>query len=81
MQESPVPPPKSGNSSPLTEGRKEVICNTTRSLQWVTYPAYLSLRNTAGAPGEKNLKTPTTGVQGIKTLTKNNSRCINLNAE
>jgi hypothetical protein len=30
---------------------------------------------------EKKLKTPTTGAHGIKTLTKNNSRCINLNKE
>jgi hypothetical protein len=29
----------------------------------------------------KKLQTPTTGAQVIKTLTKNNSRCINLNAE
>jgi hypothetical protein len=36
----------------------------------VTYPACLSLRNTAGAPGGKKLKTPTPGAQGIKTMTK-----------
>jgi hypothetical protein len=29
----------------------------------------------------KKLKTPTTGAQEVKTLTQNNSRCINLNAE
>jgi hypothetical protein len=29
----------------------------------------------------KKLKTPTTWTQGIKTLTKNNSRCVNLNTE
>jgi hypothetical protein len=48
-----VPPSKSRNSSPLTEGRKEVISITTRVLQGVKYPAYPSLRNIAGAPGEK----------------------------
>jgi hypothetical protein len=30
---------------------------------------------------KKNLKTPTTGAQEIKTITKTNSRCINLNVE
>jgi hypothetical protein len=40
-------------SSPLTEGKKEEICNTTRSLQVAIYPAYPSFRNSAGAPGEK----------------------------
>jgi hypothetical protein len=76
-----MPPSKSRNSSPLTGDRKEVISVITRTLQGVTYPAYPSLRNTVGAPGEKKLKTPTTGAQRIKTLTKNNSRCINPNAE
>jgi hypothetical protein len=75
-------PSKSQNSSPLTEWRKKkVICITTRTLQGVRFPAYPSLRKTPGAPGEKNLKNPTTGVQGIKTLTQNNSSCINLNTE
>jgi hypothetical protein len=76
-----VPPSKSRNSSPLAEGRKEVISNTTKTLQGVTFSAYPFLRKTAGALGEKKLKTPTTGVQGVKTLTKNNFRSINLNAE
>jgi hypothetical protein len=49
----PPPPSKSGNYNLLAEGRKEVICNTTRTLQGATYPAYPSLRNTAGASGEK----------------------------
>jgi hypothetical protein len=44
-----------------------VITTTTRILQGVTYPANATLRNTAGAPGEKTLKTLTTGAQGIKT--------------
>jgi hypothetical protein len=48
-----VPPSKSGNSRPLTEGRKEAIDTTTRTLSGATYPAYSSLRNTAGAPGGK----------------------------
>jgi hypothetical protein len=50
---APEPTSKSGNFSPLTEGRKEVICNTTRTLQRETYTAYPSLRNTARDPGEK----------------------------
>jgi hypothetical protein len=78
---APAPSSKSGNSSLLTEGRKEVIHNITRILQGTTYPAYPSLRNTARAPGEKKIKTPKTGAQGSKTLTKNNFRCINLKAE
>jgi hypothetical protein len=78
---APAPPSKSGNSSPLTEEKKEVINTTTRTLQGVTYPAYPSLRNTAEAQGEKNLKTPTIGAQVIETQTKNNSRCIHLNTE
>jgi hypothetical protein len=47
----PTPPSKSRNSSPLFKGRKEVISTTTRTLQGITYPAYPSLRKTAGAPG------------------------------
>jgi hypothetical protein len=74
-----VPPSKSRSSSLLTKGRKEVI--STRTLQGITFPAYPSLRNTSGAPGEKVFKTPTTGAQEIKIITKNNSRCVNLNTE
>jgi hypothetical protein len=48
VQESPCIPSKSRNSSPLTEGRKEVICSATRALPGVTFPAYSSLRKTAG---------------------------------
>jgi hypothetical protein len=48
-----MPPSKNKNSSPLIEERKKVICNTTRTLQGATYSAFPSLRNTAGAPGEK----------------------------
>jgi hypothetical protein len=80
---APASPSKSWNSSPLTVGRKEAIGTKTRTLKGVTYPAYSSLRNTARAPrgvGE-TLKTPITGTQEIKTITKNNSRYINLNAE
>jgi hypothetical protein len=36
--------------------RKDVICDTTKTLQWVTYPAYLALRNTTEAPRDKNSK-------------------------
>jgi hypothetical protein len=77
-----VPPLKNGNSSHLTEGRKEVINTTTRTQQEVTYPAYPSLRNTAGAPGGKK-KTQNTNYRGIrnKSHNQNNSRCVNLNAE
>jgi hypothetical protein len=57
------------NYSPLAEGRKEVI-STTRILQGVIYPTYPFLRNTPGAPGEKNLKTPTIRAQEIKIITK-----------
>jgi protein-disulfide isomerase-like protein with CxxC motif len=39
------------------KGRKEVICNTTRTLQEATYPAYPSLINTAGNTVE-NIKNP-----------------------
>jgi hypothetical protein len=53
-----MPPSTTGTSSPLIEGRKEVIGTTTRTLQRITYPAYPSLRNTAGAPGEKKSQNP-----------------------
>jgi hypothetical protein len=76
-----VPLSKHRNSSHLTEKRKEVISTKTRTLQGVTQSAYPSLRNTAGAPGEKNLKTPTTKAQQIKNVTKTKSRCKNLNGE
>jgi hypothetical protein len=38
---------------------------------------------TSGVSGEKKPQNPnpTTGAQGIKTVIKNNSKCINLNAE
>jgi hypothetical protein len=50
-----VPSSKSRNPRPLTEGRKEAISPTAKTLQGVTYPAYPSLRNTAGDPrGKKN---------------------------
>jgi hypothetical protein len=67
---------KSRNSSPFTEGRKEVIGTTTRILQMGNISS-ISLSEEKN----KNLKTPTTGAQGIKPITKNNSRCINLNTE
>jgi hypothetical protein len=59
-------PSKSRDSSPLTEGWKEVMGTTRRTLQMETYPAYHSLRNTAGALGEKALN-----YQEIKTTNKN----------
>jgi hypothetical protein len=75
-----VPPSKSWISSHLTEGEKRGNPQHNKSPTRVTFPAYPTLRKTGGAPEEK-LKTSTAGAQGIKTLTKNNSRCINLNAE
>jgi hypothetical protein len=53
FRSAPAPPPKS-------RGKRRGT--TTRILKGVTYPAYPSLRNTAGAPREKKnktLKTPT----------------------
>jgi hypothetical protein len=44
-------PTKEQELHPFMEERKEVINTTTRTLQEVTYLAYSSLRNTAGAPG------------------------------
>jgi hypothetical protein len=48
----PLTPSKSRNSRFLNEGRKEVICMTTRILQGIMFPVYPSLRKTAGAPEE-----------------------------
>jgi hypothetical protein len=76
-----LPPFKSGNTSPLTEGRKDVVGTTTRTLQRVTYSAYPSSGTLLELQEETNLKTPTTGAQVINTITKNNSRCVNINAE
>jgi hypothetical protein len=42
------------NSRSLTEGRKEVICTTTRSLQGVMFLSFL--RKISGTPKEKNQK-------------------------
>jgi hypothetical protein len=44
----------SRNTNALTEGKKGAIGITTRTMQRVTYSTYPSLRNTVGAPGEKN---------------------------
>jgi hypothetical protein len=52
MQDSPYTPIKAQELQPIAEGRKEVIC-TTRILQGISFPAYPSLRNTAGTPKEK----------------------------
>jgi hypothetical protein len=59
-------PSKSRKSSPLIEVRKEVICTTARTLQGVTFPAYPSLRKTAGVPEEKNSKPQLQGHRGLK---------------
>jgi hypothetical protein len=73
-------PSKGRNSSHLTEGRKEIISTTTRTLHGVTYSLYLSLRNIARVTGEK-IQNLNYGAQVIKILTKSNSRCMNLNEE
>jgi hypothetical protein len=54
MQESPCACIKEPELQPLAEGRKEVICTTKRTLQGVAFPAYPSLRNTAGVSRRKN---------------------------
>jgi hypothetical protein len=74
----PAPPSKSGNLSLLTEGRKDLICTTTRTLEGATFPAYQSLRKLLEFQ-EKKTQNPKHRDTGIKILTKNNSRCINLN--
>jgi hypothetical protein len=48
--------PSEWEPSLITEGRKEVIGTTTRTLQNVTYPEYPSLRKTVGALGQKKKK-------------------------
>jgi hypothetical protein len=60
------PPSKSRNSSPFAEGRKEVICTTTRTPQGITFPAYPSLRNIAESSGEKNSKHKLQGHKGLQ---------------
>jgi hypothetical protein len=76
----PTPPSKSENTSFLTQNRKEVIYTTTRNLKGITFPEHPFLRKTTETPGEKP-KTSTTGTQEIKSLTKNNCRCINFNVK
>jgi hypothetical protein len=49
---------KSRISRPLTDGRKEKTCNTTRNLQGITYKQYNFLRNTARAQGGKKPQNP-----------------------
>jgi hypothetical protein len=74
-------PSKSENSIPFTEGRKEVIYTTKKTLKEHNISRIPLSEENCWSSREKNLKTPTTGPQRIKTLTKNNSRCVNLNAE
>jgi hypothetical protein len=74
---APVPPTKSKNSSPFTEGGERVSLQHNKNPERdniISIPLLLDLQ-------EKELKTPSTEAQGIKTLTKTNSRCVNLNAE
>jgi hypothetical protein len=51
---APYPHQRARNPALFSEGRKEVIYPTKRTLQGVTFPAYSSLRKTAGPPQEKN---------------------------
>jgi hypothetical protein len=55
-----------GTPPPFAESRKEVVGTTTRTLQRATYPAYPSLRNTAGAPGEGKKKPQNTKYRDTK---------------
>jgi hypothetical protein len=48
-----VSPSKNRNSSSFTEDRRGNH-HHNKNLQGVTYPVFPSLRNIAGAPGEKN---------------------------
>jgi hypothetical protein len=68
----PCAPSNSKNSSPLTEGRKQVISTTTRTLQGITYPTLPSLRNTARTPGEK--KTQNTNYRGSRDKNHNSKQ-------
>jgi hypothetical protein len=82
LQESHCAPTKEQELQPLTEGKKEAIVTTKITQKGVTYAAYPYLRNSDRGPGgKKNPQKPTTGTQEIKRITKNNSRCINLNVE
>jgi hypothetical protein len=66
FRREPMPPSKTGNSSPFTEGKEEVICITTRTLQGVTFPAYLSLRKMVGVAGKKTSKYQLQEHKGLK---------------
>jgi hypothetical protein len=60
-------------------GASDLLLREKRTLQGETYLAFPSLKR--GMLQEKKIKTPTTGAQRIKTLTKTNSRCLNLSTE
>jgi hypothetical protein len=69
-----IQPAQSENSSPFTEGRKEVICTKARTLETLLWENSCNSKR-------KKCKTPSKGAQTIKTLTKTNSRYVNLYAE
>jgi hypothetical protein len=48
--------------------KRQSIGTTARTLQGVTFPAYPSLRNTAGAPEGKEYKNSKPELQGHKKL-------------
>jgi hypothetical protein len=76
-----APPSKSKNSSPLAEEKKEVIGTTTRTLQGYNIQRTPLWGILWEHQERKNPQNPTPGAQGIKSLTQNNSRCMNLCAE
>jgi hypothetical protein len=78
-----VPPSNSRNSNTLTEGRKEAIDTTARTLQWGNISSIpLSKQHYwSSRPKKKKTKNINYQAQEVKTITKNNSRCVNLNTE
>jgi hypothetical protein len=70
----PVPPSKSGNSSPLNDRKKRGNLHHKKNPARGNISSLPLSEENCGAPGEKTLKIPTIGAQEIKTLTQNNSR-------
>jgi hypothetical protein len=84
LQESPHSPIKKCRLQPPCSGEKRGNLHHKNPERGNVSSIPLSEEYCWSSRGKKtqtNLKTPTTGAQGIKTLTKNNSRCINLNRE
>jgi hypothetical protein len=75
----PAPSSKSWNFSPLTEKRNNLQHNKNPA-RGNTFSIPLS-EEYCWSSRRKKPKTTTTQAEGIKILTKNNSRCINLNTE